>query len=386
MNVLQLISSSLGYYGAERVVVTLSAALQDMGVNTVVGAFQNSAKTSHLEVLDQAKLYGLKTERILCHGRFDRNALRAIRGIVEQHNIDVIHCHGIKPNLYGILASRGNKVALVSTCHSWIFESKKDWVVSAVERCLLRSSDRVVAVSDHLIPPLRRFGVRADVIANGIDLQPFYNQSSDFREKMKWSGRPVIGAIGRLCPGKGLQYLLRAAPEVLRENPRALFVLVGDGPELQTLEAEAKSLGIQDSVCFLGVRQDIPELLSSMDVLAMPSLYEALPMALLEAMAAGKAVVASSVGTIPRVIQERVNGLLLSPGDVKGLATALCDLLKNPEFRMLLGQNARQTVESRFSSASMAKRYAEVYAGVTSSRVFATNSSTASTLAFRNRR
>jgi glycosyltransferase involved in cell wall biosynthesis len=121
-------------------------------------------------------------------------------------------------------------------------------------------------------------------------------------------------------------------------------------------------------------------------VLAMPSLYEALPMALLEAMAAGKAVVASSVGTIPRVIQERVNGLLLSPGDVKGLATALCDLLKNPEFRMLLGQNARQTVESRFSSASMAKRYAEVYAGVTSNRVFATNSSTASTLAFRNRR
>ena len=364
MNVLQLISSSSGYYGAERVVVTLSAALEKMGVNIVVGAFQNTAKTVHLEVLDQAESQGLRTERISCSGRLDWQAVLSIRGIIERHKIDVIHCHGIKPNLYALLAARHDNIPVISTCHLWTFGSKKDWLVSALERCILHAVDRVVVVSDHIIPQLRKFGVRADVIYNGIDLEPFYKPDCDFKKKMNWCGRPVIGAIARLDPQKGLQYLLRAAPEVLRDIPNALFVIVGDGPEREALEVEAKYLGVQDSICFLGVREDIPELLSSMDVLAMPSLDEGLPMALLEAMASGRAVVASRVGGIPRVIQDRVNGILLSPGDVNGLATALRNVLNHGEFRTTLGQKARETVESRFSAASMAKQYLAVYPGV----------------------
>ena len=366
MNVLQLISSSLGYYGAERVVVTLSAALEEMGVHTVVGAFLNSAKAIHLEVLDQAELRGLKTERIVCHGRFDREAVAALREIVEHYKIDVIHCHGIKPNLYSFLATRGSSIGLVSTCHLWTFNSMKEWLISALERCILHAIDRVVVVSDQMIPQLQRFGVRADVIYNGVDVGLFRSPVSDFGREMNWCGRPVIGAIARLAPQKGLQYLLRAAPEVLRDNPNALFVIVGDGPERRTLENEAADLGIRNAVCFLGVRKDIPELLSSMDVLAMPSLSEGLPMALLEAMAAGRAVVASRVGAIPHVIQNRVNGIMLSPGDVGGLAVALRDLLKYRDLRMALGQTARQTIESRFSAASMARQYFEVYGEVTS--------------------
>ena len=250
MNVLQLISSGLGYYGAERVVVTLSDALQGMGVNTIVGAFLNSAKTCHLEVLDQAELRGLKTERIPCHGRFDRRAVLSIRNIVKNHKIDVIHCHGIKPDLYSFLATRHGNIALVSTCHLWTFDSPKEWLIAALERCILHGIDRVVAVSDHIVQQVRRFGVQAVVVYNGIDLRPFSNPVYDFRRKMNWCGRPVIGAIGRLAPQKGLQYLLRAAPEVLRDNPNALFVLVGDGPERQTLEAETRRLGIQGAVCF----------------------------------------------------------------------------------------------------------------------------------------
>jgi glycosyltransferase involved in cell wall biosynthesis len=148
---------------------------------------------------------------------------------------------------------------------------------------------------------------------------------------------------------------------VLRESPNALLVLVGDGPERNALEKEAINLGIRSSVCFLGVREDIPELLYSMDVVVMPSMFEGLPMVLLEAMASGKAVVASRVGGIPNVIQERVNGIMLPPGDVCGLTTALCGLLKNRQLRVALGQKARETVESRFSACSMAKRYVEIY-------------------------
>ena len=203
MNVLQLISSGLGYYGAERVVVTLSDALQGMGVNTIVGAFLNSAKTSHLEVLDQAKLRGLKTERIPCHGRFDRRAVLSIRNIVKNHKIDVIHCHGIKPDLYSFLATRHGNIALVSTCHLWTFDSaERLWLIAALERCILHGIDRVVAVSDHIVPQVRRFGVRAVVVYNGIDLRPFSNPVYDFRRNMNWCSRPVIGAIGRLAASK----------------------------------------------------------------------------------------------------------------------------------------------------------------------------------------
>ena len=155
---------------------------------------------------------------------------------------------------------------------------------------------------------------------------------------------------------------------MLRDYPNAVFVFAGDGPEHQVLEAEAKRLGIQGSVSFLGIREDIPELLASIDVMAMPSLDEGLPMALLEGMASGRAVIASRVGAIPQVIRDRVNGILLSPGDVNTLVAALRALLRSRELRMTLGQNARQTVESRFSAASMAKRYLEIYSAVASSR------------------
>ena len=196
MNVLQLNSSSLGYYGTERVVVTLSAALEEMGISTVVGAFLNTAKTIHLEALDQAKSKGLKTEQISCHGRLDRRAILAIREIVDRHKIDVIHCHGIKPDLYAFLATRHSNIALVSTCHLWIFDSSKAWLISALERCILHAVDRVVAVADHIIPQLRRFGVQGDVIYNGIDPRPFYQSVPAVRQEMNWGDRPVIGAIG----------------------------------------------------------------------------------------------------------------------------------------------------------------------------------------------
>jgi glycosyltransferase involved in cell wall biosynthesis len=360
LNVLQLISSGLGYYGAERVVVTLANALEELNTHNIVAAFFNTAKESHLEVLEHANQHGLQTEQITCNGRLDRRAVKSIRDIVARHNIDIIHCHGIKPDLYAILAQCPD-VALVSTCHLWVFDSAKAWAVAALERCLLHAVDRVVVVSEQILPQLHRFGVKADVIHNGIDLEPFRRTQSDLRQTMKWCDRPVIGAIGRLAPQKGLQYLLQAAPLVLRDEPNALFVFVGDGPERGALEAEAGKLGIRDAVCFLGVREDIPELLSAMDIVAMPSLSEGLPMALLEAMASGKPVVATRVGAIPQVIQERVSGIMLSPGDVSGLAAELRGLLKSSELRRTLGENARKTIEDRFSSASMAKQYLGVY-------------------------
>jgi glycosyltransferase involved in cell wall biosynthesis len=361
VNVLQLISSNLGYYGAERVVVTLSAALEEMGVHSVVTAFLNTRKEINVGIKEKATARGLTTEEIVCRGRFDRNSVVSLREIVARYQIDVIHCHGIKPDLYALLAARKSKIALVSTCHLWVFEDKKDWLISAMERGLLLGFDDVVAVSASIVPQLRRFGIRAKVVDNGIDLTPFRVPQSDLIKRMGWEGRPIIGAIGRLAPQKGLQYLLRAAPEVLRENPTALFVFAGDGPERQALQAEANDLGLRDAVRFLGVQENIPELLAAIDVLTMPSLSEGMPMALLEAMACGKAVVASRVGAITKVIEHRVNGWMIDSGDVSGLAEGLKEILGCGDLRRRLGRAAKQTIESRFSAEIMAKNYLEIY-------------------------
>jgi glycosyltransferase involved in cell wall biosynthesis len=365
MKVLQLISSSYGYYGAERVCVTLAAELEKIGVDSVVGAFRNAHKASHVEVLDHANEFGLETEEITCQGRFDWNAVLAFRELVQRHKIDIIHCHNIKPNLYSWLAARKVDVALLSTCHSLNTGTAGGWLISVLDRCILRSFDRVVLVSDHMKPQVHRFALPADIIYNGIDLAPVSRPKSDLRERMNWSERPVIGAIGRLSPEKGIKYFLRAAARVLQDIPNALFLIVGDGPDRKSLEADAKALGICGSVCFLGVREDIPELLSCLDVLVMPSLIEGMPMALLEAMASALPVVASRVGSIPAVVQNRVNGIMVSPGNANALAAELLDLLVDDEIRFRVGQRARETVELNFSAASMARRYLQVYRSMT---------------------
>lgn len=361
MNVLQLISSSEGYYGAEHVCVSLSLGLKQIGVNAVVSAFRNSHKAVHVEVLDHARQLGLQTEEIESEGRFDWNSVRAIHSIIERHDIQIIHSHNIKGTLYAYLATRGRNVGLISTCHTWHINSVESWLLSILDRCLLHVDDRVVLVSDHMMPQIRRFGLKADVIYNGIDLTPFHHESTDFRQQMGWGERAVIAAVCRMNPEKGLSYLLEAAANTLRLYPQVLFVLAGDGPERENLKAQAEALGIQGSVRFTGFRTDVSELLSCVDILAISSVSEGLPMVLLEGMAAARAVVATRVGAIPNVILDRENGLLISAGDVAGLTAALLELLANKEHRTSLGLRARSTVQSRFSASSMASQYVQIY-------------------------
>lgn len=362
MNVLQLISSSIGYYGAERVVVTLASALERLGVQCTVGIFRNTAKAVHLEVQDHARAVGLHTEQITCQGRFDRMAVHCLQDIIATNHIDVVHCHGIKPALYAWLATPHGTIPLLSTCHLWTFDSIASWALSAVERCILRSFDSVTAVSDHIIPQLRRYGINAQVIYNGIDTSP-YASDQPVRAITLGPG-PVIGAVGRLAPQKGLRNLIRVAPSILKRYPTATFAFVGDGPERRTLESLAEHLGIGRSVRFLGVRTDIPDLLAAMDVFAMPSISEGLPMSMLEAMASGRAVVASAVGAIPQVLDDGSNGLMVLPGDLKALSASLLYCLDRPEVRVKFGAAARRTVTERFSAVAMARQYIEAYEAI----------------------
>jgi peptidoglycan/xylan/chitin deacetylase (PgdA/CDA1 family) len=232
-------------------------------------------------------------------------------------------------------------------------------------RVASRLFNRVVAVGAETDRELARAGVRAArrvVIRNGIEVSRF--ASSPTAESSGPSALPVqrvVGTVARLATEKGVDRLLEALPRLLPGNADVRLVIVGDGPERAALEALARSLDVSDRVTFLGFRPRVSEVLPLFDVFVLPSRTEGIPLALLEAMAAGRACVATAVGGVPEVIQDGVTGVLVAPDDPAALSTAIGALLGDPERRQHLGGAACAHVQREWSEDAMARGYAALY-------------------------
>ena len=366
MRILQLISSE-GVYGAETMLLGLAKSLTSLGHEAVLGVFRN-AHRPHTEIADAARLRGLAVEIIPCNGRVDWAAVRAVQRCIKAHSIDVVHTHGYKGNLYGLAAARQFHAPVIATCHNWTDETASLRVYRYVDYLVLRRFRRIVAVSDAVAALLRTAGIpssRITTIDNGIDLSPFKTARPKLREEMKEKPGMLVGLVGRLTPPKGGEYFLQAAREVLAKIPAALFVLVGEGPERQTLEGLARQLGISRQVVFAGHRNDMPEVYASLDVLVLPSFNEGLPMTIMEAMASGKPVIATPVGAVPKLITAEQTGLFVNPGDSLGLSAAILRILSDSSFREKLGRNGRAWVAQHFSAEAMARSYSDQYRHLT---------------------
>ncbi|HZS70301.1 MAG TPA: glycosyltransferase [Candidatus Acidoferrum sp.] len=367
--VLQLISSG-GYYGAENVVVTLAKALHNANLKSVIGVFENS-QNPHLEIADHARALGLTVEIIPCDGRVHWNAVRTVRDLIYKHGISVVHAHGSKANVYAAAAARGLKVSLVATYHlDWPDRGFLLFCYHALDRVVLRRYDRVVAVSQAIARSLRRSGLTPVIVPNGIDLSPFVNASERGAAPRQFPGVLNIGVVARLTPQKGHTFLLDAAPEILAAYPQARFVFVGDGPTKDTLQSRAAALGLSESVIFAGVRRDMPAVYAGLDIVVLPSVNEGMPMTLIEALAAGKPVVATSVGEVPALIRSGETGILVKPRSPEALRDAIIQLISDPDKRLALGMQGRAWVSDRFTSEAMAGAYRSIYeeALTTSSR------------------
>jgi glycosyltransferase involved in cell wall biosynthesis len=169
--------------------------------------------------------------------------------------------------------------------------------------------------------------------------------------------RPIILTLARLDKQKGHPYLLRAAVQV----PDALFLLAGDGPERAGLENLVQQLGIAGRVLFLGYRQDIADLLKICDMMVLPSLYEGLPLSILEAMAAGKPVIATNIGGTNEAVIDGQTGLLVPPADPPALAAAIRKLIENPLLAGKLAAAGKEQVQREFSVETMICRVTQVY-------------------------
>jgi glycosyltransferase involved in cell wall biosynthesis len=361
VKILHLVSSS-GYYGKEAVVINLCSALEKLGCASEVGAFLNS-QAPNQDLVDRAHVQGLQATTFACNGRLDLGAVRAIRDHILSQQVDLIHTHDYKADLYGYLAARRAARPVFATCHLWFSTTMQDRFYGGIDRLVLRGFDGVIGVSPPIVGALMRAWVperKMAVIANGIDFSPFLSVE-DALAGREFGPNPTIGIVGRLVRQKGHQFLFAATHGILKQFPKVRFVLIGEGPDGKQLEAQALKLGISDKVHFAGFRTDMPRVYSSIDLMVMPSLDEGLPMALLEAMAAKRAVIASAVGSVPEVIEHGQSGLLVKPGDAVDLEQAILLLLNDASLRNRIAENARQSVLARFSSDLMARNYLDFY-------------------------
>jgi len=256
--------------------------------------------------------------------------------------------HGLREPLEGIQAMRMNLYGYVER------KVQERWV------------DRIVAVSSDIERQYRTGGrgTKVTCIRNGIELDQGSGQPDRWakrRELETEESTCLIGAVGRLTPVKGLGYLLKATKSLVDEGLDLKVLLVGDGVLRKDLEALAVELGIEKHVVFCGHRDDTQELMHALDIFVLPSLHEGIPMALLEAMAASRPVVASRVGGVPEVVDDGIEGFLVEPRDVKSLTERCQQLIQSPGLSRRMGEKARERVEQGFSAASMASQVALLY-------------------------
>ena len=284
----------------------------------------------------------------------------------RNNRVSVVHTHLHAADTYGRLAAWLSRVpARFSTRHSakaWggIGRPLLAWLLSCI-------STKVIACGTEVGEFMRRHehiaSTRVVVVPNGINLHRFDRADRlAYRRELGIADDVVlVGAIGRLLPVKGHASLLQALTPLVQEGHNCHLAIVGSGELAAQLKADAVRLGIESRVHFAGQRSDIPDILAALDVFAMPSLWEGLPMALLEAMASSRAVVATMVGSVAEAVTDGWNGRLVPPADRAALTSALRELLSDQSLRARFGANARKAVEQRFNAALTAQAYEQLY-------------------------
>ena len=303
---------------------------------------------------------------IAINGALDLKWARTFAALVTRERVAVIHAHEFSANVYGSLVGQLVRVPVVATVHG-----KSYYAERLRRRMAYRYVSRVsqmVAVSEDLKHFLvRRAGVaahRIGVVYNGVDTSdpPPLHQLNALRAELRLDGYDnVIGAVGSLYPVKGHIHLIKALPAILRACPRTLLLLVGRGELERVLKEEVASRNLDAHVRFLGFRSDVPALLSTLDVFVLPSLSEGLSMALLEAMAAGRPVVASRVGGNPELVLDGDSGFLVDAESPESIADRVVQLIRDKGQAVRMGDRGRRYVQEKFTFRAMVDHYQRLY-------------------------
>jgi glycosyltransferase involved in cell wall biosynthesis len=351
--------SSAGLYGAEHVVLGLVPALAALGIGGRLLCMDNQ-HLAEQPLWRRATALGLPAERLPCQARFDLACVSRLRALLAAHPRAILHVHDYKSATYAWLARLGRGGHTVATAHG---QYSGGWRMRAyhwLERRLLRRFDAVCIVAASMAGEYGD-GARTRLVENGIDTARFHPGQPALERGVLAipDDARVIGASMRLVPQKNPLDLLDAFARVHAAEPRALLVIVGEGPLRPALESRAAELGLATRVRLPGARADLERFYPMLDLFVLPSRYEGLPLALLEAMSAARPVVATRVGQVPAVLEE-LDAACVAPGDTAALAGAMQRALQGPASR----PEFRRRIIERYSVERMARDYAEVYESV----------------------
>jgi glycosyltransferase involved in cell wall biosynthesis len=320
-------------------------------------------------MIDRLQSMGITTYVIPTEQPFDISKWGLVKQILEQENISLVHAHGTRANSNVYWAAKRLGLPLIYTVHGWSFHPDQDpftrYARIAGERYLSQQANVTICVSDNnLQDATKEFHLpNAAVIKYGIDLKKF-NTANSFKDIRKEFGiKPstvLVGYIARITTQKDPFTFIRAIAGI----PASMdikFLVVGDGDLKPAMIQLAKELRVSSRIIFSEFRQDIPDILNAIDIYCLPSLWEGLPIGLLEAMAMKKAIVATAVDGTKEVIHHQQNGLLVPPYEYKKLASALVQLAANPDLIRAYGEKAYLEIKDQFSAASMTRKVERIY-------------------------
>ena len=371
MRKILLLRTSGNLLGAERVILEAAKHFPSLGYHPIIGIpFEENEPVPAFA--KQAEVLGYDVALFSVKSAFDFNVVKTIRRYVNENKIDIIHSHGYREDFYALFSK--TKAKLVATNHLWKRTTFRLKLYAALDGYLLKRFHAIVAVSSPVKDDMLNAGISGNkitVIANGIDPDN-YLPSSDTTEIKKALGVPqdkiVVGTLGSLTVEKGINFGLNAFAKVKDKGLDLHLLIVGSGEEMEALKAQTKDLGLCNSVTFAGRRDDVSKVLSVMDIFMLPSLNEGLPMALLEAMASESAIVATSVGDVPKVVKPNC-GLLVEPGNAEALSSALLKMLTSTDEIQRCAKASRQRVIDSFSSLAMAKANTTIYDNLFSNKI-----------------
>lgn len=360
------LGSQMAVGGAQRVLLTQAQWFHEKGYRVTAAFFYDK------EGLQQQWATEFPFPVIDIGVRNDNSGIRqAVKalwwfcGFLRRERFDIVETFTPHSNILGLPLAWMVGIPVRIASHHGIIENIPRWV-ERLHGWLVNSwiVTSLVAVSTRVYQHTTQTeGVKqanVELIPNGVFIPKEKYDINTVRQELGVKEFLVI-SVGRITSQKGHEYLLRVIPEVLQHHPQVIFAIVGDGPLLPDLKRQADELGIASAVRFLGTRGDVYRLLEAADVFVLPSISEGMPMALLEAMGMGAAVVASNLEGIADVVNDGEHGLLVPSAEVKSLSTSLRCVLDDAELRGKLSKNGRQLVLERFTVGRMCETYERLF-------------------------
>jgi glycosyltransferase involved in cell wall biosynthesis len=321
-------------------------------------------------MVDKLRASGIRTHVINGKSPLDVRMWTQIKTLLEEEQIDLIHAHGTRAYMNIVWAAKQCKLPIVYTVHGWSFHSDQSFMVKnariAAERMLTRWADLTITVSEsnHKTGQELIKGFRSKVIFNGIDRKRF-DRDQPFNDIRISYGIPsshtVVVFLARMTFQKDPITMIRAFKSIAERYEDITLLMIGEGELDQEVLSVIEQNGIQKRVVRDGFRLDVPDVLNASDIYCLPSHWEGQPIGLIEAMAMGKAVIATHVDGSKELVQDGANGLLIDPQRPQQLAAAIERLHTDGRLRKKVADQAYQTGKTKYDAASMTRQIEDTY-------------------------